>query len=96
MILSNVEILRCLQEGLFAIDNLAGDDPAQAPFNTSAIDLRLGEEIVIPQSDSPVQLDLTNAGIASFGPYRFLLTPEMYICQLIIEEVKGRPAQTSN
>jgi len=179
MILSNVEILRGLRERLFTIDNLAGDDPAQAPFNTSAVDLRLGEEIVIPEADSPVQLDLTKPGIAKFwqkhsskriiskdqpfsltqgqfilartiervdfplhenrdiiysarvegksslarcgilvhftaptihagfngtitleiinlGPCTFLLTPGMYICQIIIEEVKGRPVQAPN
>jgi dCTP deaminase len=178
MILSNVEILRCIERGLFSITNLADSDPTKSPFNTSAVDLRLGSEILVPDESPPVQLDLRKSGIAkywaqhskshritehqpfslrqnklvlantletvdfplhatdicysarvegksslarcgilvhftaptihagfsgritleiiNFGSHDFLLYPEMYICQLIIEEVKGCPVQTPN
>jgi dCTP deaminase len=178
MILSNVEIIRCLDSGAFSIDPLAGRDPTQSPFNTSAVDLRLGDEILVPDESAPVQLDLRKPGIAQFwakhsvlhkiteaqpfslppnklvlaktlervdfpiypdatcfsarvegrsslarcgilvhftaptihagfagtitleiinlGTHTFLLIPNMYVCQLIIEEVKGYPVGAPN
>lgn len=66
MILSNVEIVRCLNDGAFSIKPLAGTDPTQAPFNTTAVDLRLGNEVLVPDESSPVQLDLRKSGIAQF------------------------------
>jgi dCTP deaminase len=153
-------------------------DPLEKPFNTSAVDLRLGDEIVVPKADAPFQLDLRSGGIAQFwsqhsenktiteeqpfslkpgkfvlartkekvgfpfvegdfcysgrvegrsslarcgllvhftaptihagfegtitleiinlGPASFLLIPDMFICQLIIEEVKGFPFNAPN
>lgn len=178
MILSNTEILNCINSGLFSIDPLKGKDPTQPPFNTSAIDLHLGNEVLVPDDSGPLQLDLRKPGIAQFWakhsesltiteaqpyslkPYKlilantfekvsfplnkegecfsarvegrsslarcgilvhftaptihagfsgtitleiinlgihdFLLTPEMSICQLIIEEVKGNPVNAPN
>ncbi|HWY76967.1 MAG TPA: hypothetical protein VN281_15195, partial [Verrucomicrobiae bacterium] len=32
----------------------------------------------------------------NLGPLNFLLYPDIYICQLIIEEVKGIPTETPN
>lgn len=65
MILSNMEIINCINSGLFTIGNIAGLDPTKPPFNTSAVDLRLGDEVFEPnQVPSPSQLDLTNPGIA--------------------------------
>lgn len=177
MILSNVEILRCIERNDFSIDPLAGRDPQQSPFNTSAVDLRLFDEIMVPQG-GPFQIDLSRGGIArhlaqnstrhkitldqpfslkpntlvlartfervafptlekdicysarvegksslarcgilvhftaptihagfsgsitleiiNLGPQAFLLTQSMFVCQLIIEEVKGRPADAPN
>jgi len=66
MILSNAEIVRCLDEGLFSIDNLAGRDPTQAPFNTRAVDLRLAKEIRVPEENVPAQIDLRRGGIARY------------------------------
>jgi dCTP deaminase len=34
--------------------------------------------------------------IINLGPFDFLLTPDMFICQLIIEEVKGSPVNAPN
>lgn len=178
MILSNVEIVKALGEKQFEIDKLAGSDPSKPPFNTSAVDLRLGDEILVPEANAPVQLDLRKPGIAPFwakhstthkitsdrpytlkpnqlvlgktlekvnfplldsgtcysarvegksslarcgilvhftaptihagfsgtitleiinlGTFDFLLIPEMFVCQLIIEEVRGRPASAPN
>lgn len=178
MILSNNQILDGLKKGLFKIDPLDGFDPTKEPFNTSAIDLRLASEIVVPSCEDPVTLDLRKQGIAKFwaknskrftiteeqpytlkankfvlaktvekvafqwtggescysarvegrssvarcgilvhftaptihagfegtitleiinlGPMDFLLYPNMRICQLIIEEVKGIPSNAPN
>ena len=181
MILSNVEIIKCLKKKYFSIEPLAqSTDPSQPPFNTTAIDLRLGNEIIIPTS-GPVAIDLRpgtsiakylslnseKITIATNHPYDlrkdqfilastfekvnfpintgkgkqcysarvegkssiarcgvivhltaptihtnfigpitleltnlsdtpFVLRPEMYICQLIIEEVKGCPKIAPN
>jgi len=178
MVLSNVEIIRCLNARLFSITPLAGKDPTQSPFNTSAVDLRLGDEILVPDESAPIQLDLRKPGIAQFwarhskahtitdaqpyslkpnklilaktlesvdfllnssgecfsacvegrsslarcgilvhftaptihagfagtitleminlGAHDFLLTPGMFVCQLVIEEVKGCPVNAPN
>jgi dCTP deaminase len=177
MILSNVEIVNCLRQGKFKIEELPSLDPTKKPFNTSAVDLRLSDEIIIPAGNTPTQLDLRSGNIASFlaqhsisrtitddqpyslapnklvlaktmetvdflisdgecysarvegksslarcgilvhftaptihagfrgtitleiinlGPQSLLLTPGMSICQLIIEEVKGRPLDAPN
>jgi len=180
MILSNVAILEALNKGLFSVEPLSGQDPSAPPFNTSALDLRLGPEINVPRTnEAPIQLDLRKPGIAallrkhcdvlrisedqpfSLRPHRFvlgmtmelvrfplggpqtlslaariegksslarcgllvhftaptihagfsgrialeminlgpadiLLTPGMFICQLILEEVRGAPADAPN
>jgi len=180
MILSNTEIIKCLQEKHFSINGLLQSNiPHEAPFNTSAVDLRLGNEVVIPKDDHPTQIDMQKGGVAKYlsqnseilkirkdQPYsleknkfvlaktletvefplrkegdvsysarvegksslarcgilvhftaptihagfsgtitleiinlgfqKFLLTPEMFICQLIIEEVKGCPSNAPN
>lgn len=58
MILSNAEIIRGLHEGRFGISELPGSDPSKPPFNTSAVDLRLSNELVVPK-DFLGQLDLS-------------------------------------
>jgi dCTP deaminase len=178
MILSNTEILNGISKGLFDIHPLAGNDLTLPPFNTSAVDLRLASEILVPTNEgTPIQIDSRQPGIApflakhsksftateeqpfilrknqlilaktveqvnfpistvtsysarvegksslarcgilvhftaptihagfsgtitleiiNFGPWDFALTPNMYICQLIIEEVSGCPINTPN
>ncbi len=177
MILSNSEIANCLKQKKFSINGLDNTDPTQRPFNTSAVDLRLANEIVIPDGNTPTQLDLSQGNIAEFlskhsksrtisedqpyslvhgkfvlartreqvdfpisgnefysarvegksslarcgilvhftaptihagfagtitleiinlGPQTFLLKPDMFVCQLIIEEVKGMPASAQS
>jgi dCTP deaminase len=178
MILSNVEIVRCLDESLFSIEGMVERDPTRAPYNTSAVDLGLGNEVVMLGEGMPAAIDLrSSSGIARFlqahsrkvvitddppftltkgrfvlantlervefplstslsysarvegkssldrcgilihftaptihagfgghitleminlSDMNFLLYPGMYICQLIVEEVKGRPQQAPN
>jgi dCTP deaminase len=182
MILSNVEIIKCLKRKDFLIEPLEQSvDPGKPPFNTSSIDLRLNDEIIVPKHEYPITLDLQSgkpiakllndssekhiiskerpfileknkfilantiekvsfpindkmgkgcysarvegkSSIARcgvivhftaptihsnfFGPitleisilsdYKFTLIPGMYICQLIIEEVKGCPKIAPN
>jgi dCTP deaminase len=176
MILSNIEIIRAIESGAIALDQLPYPyNPANSPFNTTSLDLRLGSEIVIPQQ-GPVTLNPSRGGIAQYlannsraltltkdqpyvlkpntfilgrtkekvgfpinegqkcyaarvegksslarcgilvhftaptihagfqgtitleiinlGANEFQLEPDMYICQLIVEEVKGVPVQT--
>lgn len=180
MILCNSEIVDCLKRGAFKIDGLPSLDPSKLPFNTSAVDLRLSKELVVPK-DVMGPLDLTKkirGGIAAhwkqnsiqhtlteerpytlkkdqfvlgntiemvdfpmhddgtcyaarvegksslarcgllvhftaptihtgfngsitleiinLGPSEILLKPGMSICQLIIEEVKGKPVLAPN
>src|ERR1700733_13799217 len=64
MILSNVEILKGIAEKSFSISKLSGLDPTKSPFNTSAVDLTLSSEIVVPKFEVPIQLDLRKSGIA--------------------------------
>jgi dCTP deaminase len=66
MILSNIAILDAIERGALKIEHLAGRDPSASPFNTTAVDLRLGTEILVPKSDQPLALDLRKKGISSF------------------------------
>ena len=66
MILSNQAILDAMDQGAFSIAPIEGRDPSGAPFNASAIDLRLGTEVLIPKKNYPVAIDLRNPGIAGF------------------------------
>jgi dCTP deaminase len=175
MILSNIEIIAAIQNGGISITPQPDlSDPSRPPFNTTSIDLRLGDVISIPQPGA-VTLDPSQGGIAKFlasnsehltiqeqqpfllkpnrfvlgktkekvafpigsstcysarvegksslarcgilvhftaptihagfrgnialeiinlGANNFQLSPDTYVCQLIIEEVKGIPVQT--
>jgi len=53
-----------MSNGLFSIDPLDNnDDPSKPPYNTSSIDLRLGNEVFIPKTELPFQFDLSQKGI---------------------------------
>jgi dCTP deaminase len=67
MILSNLAIMEALKKGLFSVTPPPQGDVSAAPFNTSALDLRLGSEINIPATGgNPIQLDLSQGRIAPF------------------------------
>jgi dCTP deaminase len=65
MILSNRDIIDGINKGLFNISPLAGIDPSQAPFNTSAVDLRLDDQLQILK-EAPAAIDLRTHKIAPF------------------------------
>ena len=69
MILSNSEILKALKEGHIIINpppDIPALDRPDSAFNTTALDLRLGNSISIPKEDQPFAYDLRKGGIASF------------------------------
>lgn len=69
MILSNSEILKALKNGYIVIDpmpDIPSFDTDDSPFNTTALDLRLGDTISIPQENTPFAYDLRRGGIAPF------------------------------
>lgn len=62
MILSNVAIQEALERGWLRINPRPEPlEPAvgvHCPYNTSAVDLRLSREIVVPKGDLPISIDL--------------------------------------
>ncbi len=69
MILSNLEILKALEERRIIIDpppDIPSFDKPESPLNTTALDLRLGDTISIPNEDQPFAYDLRSGDIASF------------------------------
>ena len=97
MILSNIEILNGIKNGCFSISPLMGNDPTQAPFNTSALDLTLAPEIVIPKFDIPIQLDLRKPGIAKLltqNSSKITLTSQQGFALKQNQLVLGKTAET--
>ena len=74
MILSNVDIHEALDHGWLKIHpepmpRKLGDAPGKCPFQTSAVDLRLGTEIAYFKEGIPAQIDLRQGDFnALFGP----------------------------
>jgi len=75
MILSNVEIHRALDEKRLVIDPEPlprlpiNDKDSNCPYQTSSVDLRLGDEISYFKSDLALNINLTRGGFAKlFGP----------------------------
>lgn len=74
MILSNVEIHRALDEGRLVLDpephpRMPAAPDADCPYQTSAVDLRLGDEISYFSDDLPLNVDLRVGDFAKlFGP----------------------------
>lgn len=73
MILSNVEIHKALDEGRLILDpepapRMPEGAGVDCPYQTSAIDLRLGDEISYFREDLPLNIDLRGGGFAKlFG-----------------------------
>src|SRR5438552_128681 len=74
MILSNVSIHEALDKGWLRIDpqpapRLKVEGGPKCPFQTSAVDLRLGSEIAYFKEGIPAQIDLRKGDFnAMFGP----------------------------
>ena len=74
MILSNVEIQRAIDMGQLVLDpeplpRRPGSDGANCPYQTSAVDLQLGDEISYLRDGLPLDINLGRGGFANlFGP----------------------------
>lgn len=66
MILSNTAILDAIDMGDLVIDPIAGRDVSKSPFNTSAVDLRLGSTVTVPKRGDPVTLRLDRPYSSSY------------------------------
>lgn len=101
MILSNSETLRAIREGHIIIDPqppIPTFDNPQNPYNTTALDLRMGDTLSIPKKNQPFSFDLRKGGIAPFlkqvyEPHRisdhggFSLEPGMFVISNTLEKV---------
>lgn len=85
MILSNVELHRALDDGRLVIrpepqPRVPLAAGGHCPYDTHSVDLTLGEEISIPNTDAPYAYDLTQSGsLATFiaqNSRRLKLDPE--------------------
>ena len=84
MILSNTEVQSALGAGRIRIDPLPEpqrpEPSADCPYNTTAVDLRLHDEISIPRPDRPFTIDLSAgsfAGLYNAANYETIrLSPE--------------------
>ena len=66
MILSNQEILNAIRNGDLQIGDFTGNEnPGEEPFNTSAVDLHLANEISKLKA-GPAAIDLTQPGLPNF------------------------------
>jgi len=66
MILSNQEILNAILNGDLKVGDFTGNEnPGEAPFNTSAVDLHLANEISKLKA-GPAAIDLTQPGLPNF------------------------------
>jgi dCTP deaminase len=90
MILSNVKIVECIKAGLFIINGLPSLDPGSSPFNTTSVDLTLDDEIVIPDENVMVAINMAGGDISGHiannsrevttsGDQPFLLKKGMFI-----------------
>ena len=76
MILSNLELHRALDEGRLILDpepvpRMPGNDGADCPYQTSAVDLRLGKEISYFRGPLPLDINLRRGGLHNTcGPDR--------------------------
>lgn len=72
MILSNTELLKALDQGWIKIDPQPapkGPSPTEeCPYQTTAVDLRLSPEILVPNENVPIDIDLRG------GKFRELAT----------------------
>jgi len=65
MILTNVGILKAIKAGSLHISDLESQDPTKRPFNTTSVDLHLGEDISCLKA-GPTAFDLTKPGVAQY------------------------------
>ena len=114
MILSNREIHAALDSGRLIIEPEPTprfpENGKDCPYQTTAVDLRLGSEIRIPKDKRPFSIDLTSGQFASLvtpenydaetleGEQPFELRPQTFILAKTLERVSlpiGKRAGTS-
>lgn len=112
MILSNTGIHEALDSRRLIIEpsphpRTPSAESLDCPYQTSAVDLRLGEEISVYQKGkAPVQIDLRGGGFAKLGasvmePRKlnddqpFVLTPNKFVLGRTLERV-GLPISTNS
>lgn len=69
MILSNAEIYKAITSGRIKITptpKVPTLDDSDTPYNTTALDLRLGNTISLPKENQPYTFDLTAGKVAEF------------------------------
>ncbi|MDB5071321.1 MAG: dCTP deaminase [Candidatus Eremiobacteraeota bacterium] len=66
MILSNVKIVEAIENRHLSIDPLPHLTPGKSPFNTSAIDLTLGDEILVPREGANITFALNEKFSSDF------------------------------
>jgi len=72
MILSNVRLQEALKSGSLVIEprpqpDFPSDDNIECPYQTSAVDLRLGDEILCFRKKLPVSIDLRVGGFSALA-----------------------------
>jgi dCTP deaminase len=104
MILSNIEIHSALDRGWLSIapepsPRKPTPDGSRCPFQTSAVDLRLGNEIVWLKDGLPITIDLAEGNLASLMAATsenrcildnepFTLKPGMFVLGKTLERIK--------
>ncbi len=99
MILSNVKIVEAIQKGHLSIAPLPHLEAAEAPFNTSAIDLTLGDEILVPRQGANITFALREKFSSDFlernwravkitDDQPFKLKPNLLILGRTVERIK--------
>jgi dCTP deaminase len=98
-VLGNLELLRALEEGRIAISPLPGPPPtaASSPFGTTALDLRLSDQLRVPTKGLSVSFDLRRGRIGTtldhlfaeetIGLAGYSLEPNQFILGRTIERV---------
>ena len=83
MILSNTAIVEAIKEGRLRIGSLDGThDAGSQPFNTTAVDLHLGNDITALRA-APAAFDLRSRGISKYladNSDRYAITPAQPFC----------------
>lgn len=104
MILSNAEIHKALDDRRLIIDpeptpRLTDVDGKKCPYQTSSVDLRLGDEILYFKPGLPLDINLTRGDFASlFGPLSekillrngqpFVLQPQHFVLARTLEHIE--------
>lgn len=95
MVLSNCEIIKAIEDGLISIDPLPPLDKEW--FDTTSINLRLGNTLLIPKEKLSLAFDLRKGGIANtlsqvYNPIKiqqagYNLDPRRFVLGITLEQI---------